>query len=912
MTAIPTPGEITTVAGVPECLRKIRQWIIWKPVLRGKKLTKVPVAYFNPLGDNVNAHDPQNWCSFDDAVAVMQANPKFGIGLVLDGTGIICLDYDNHAGDDPDAVRNGAAFTADLMLEHPTYAEYSLQGGGKHIFYRAVLPHGRTGGLIDPLNVEIYAAQFIAITGNNVIGSCPVVADGQAIVDSWNLPPPVASTDHIEPTTALGRRLDYTDAEVISTMMVRRTSIFKMMSSTDDLPDRSTAYAQIVGDLDKITGDPRQIDRIIRKCPFFKNAYNSGKYEQTPRWLGKFNCGSMLEYWLQQARRENTESIPYAEVITPERMAFLRQVGDAISRRSAEVKEEFRKEMITTAVTDIQLNYDVRADDPVAQLHFLLEDNIPGTYDELTIPPGAVGEFVNALGTMLVGPRLTYALPAVIATLSGYLGQTFKTPDFEMGLVNHFVIAGQMNTGKTTTMAVFNKAIDLALSGWYRNPNKPTSILPESETRFAQLTRRMISTRAASVQGLFDTVSNLGSAVWFADEAETQIELMSSTTPHGVALKAFYKQTFDQSQALSSTSLDSSRASTNLGMTPIINMTLPTYFSCTSEVFENIGTKELIDGTYSRVNMIYDERPMDSKGMSGSRLHQGLPYEFAKIMQRIATIADDTAKAYDQDGLTTLMKQTIGAKAEKTKDDFRAQFEHNKRRGAEKVVRMEFSPEAEALHERISALCRRLGHDANPHVGKWPSHYQILARTDILPVMIAGVLAACDMMQQWVRDVPTLSSVTLDDRGAEQPFDVRKGMPQVVVHERHLQWAFEFVMYWRMQFFKAWDQGKIAVQMSDDEIVMERVLVNALRSKEAVRVDDTAWAPQSYVVRQSKQVAPFKTADIAGRSAGRAGSTMMAHQTLDRMVLNGRVLRAKPAELGLNKREVLISLAKDQ
>jgi hypothetical protein len=116
-------------------------------------------------------------------------------------------------------------------------------------------------------------------------------------------------------------------------------------------------------------------------------------------------------------------------------------------------------------------------------------------------------------------------------------------------------------------------------------------------------------------------------------------------------------------------------------------------------------------------------------------------------------------------------------------------------------------------------------------------------------------------------------------------------MPQVTIEEWHLQWAFEFVMHWRMRFFKAWDQGKIAVRMSDDEIVMERVITQALRSKEGRVIDGTRWAPLGYVVRQAKLVAPFKQADDGARTLGRAASTEMAHKTIARMLELGVVLR---------------------
>lgn len=899
MTQIPSPGNVTNVVGIPDDLRRINQWIVWKPVLRGKKLTKVPVSYAFPTGEPIDAQDQLYWCTFDEAVEVIQRDPRFGIGLVLRGTGILCIDYDDHEGDDKEAVARGAEYMAFLRSERPTYSEYSISGKGQHAFIRGVLPHNRITGEIDHLNWEVYAQQFIAITGLNTIGSAPFIADGQDIVDAWKLPAPVAGAGDIAATTALGRRLDYTDAEVISTMMVRRASIFSMMSSSSDLADRSTAFAQIIGDLDKITGDPNQVDRIIRKCPFMRNGYNAEKYDQQPKWLAKYKSANMLEYWLKQAREDNTDSIPYAEVLTPARIEFLKRVGDAIAyRTTVEAPEQLKQNLLSVAATPADVIHDVKADTPVARLMFVLEEQFGGTFDELTIPPGACGKFVDALAPMLTGPRLTYALPAVISTLSGYLGQTFKLPGYGLGLVNHFIIAGQMNTGKTSTMSVFNSAINDALSGWIRNPNKPTAKMPTGE--IPPLHRRLIESRASSVQGLFDNLAHIGAATWFADEAESQIELMSSNTPLGISLKAFYKQTFDRSKADEITQLDLSRASAREGSPGIINMTLPSYWSCTSEVFQRLGEKELVDGTYSRVNMIYDEEPMSSSAEDEIGLYKGLPGHLAHLIQKMAFIADDTASAYDQPALAAKLKEAQNNKdGTVTKDTYRKLLETNKRAGMQKCVELVYSAEANDLRRKFASLCRQLGHDANPHIGKWPTHYQILARTDMLPLMVAGVLACCDALWHWDTAIPPSDS------------EWRTRMPQVVVSGAHMQWAFEFVMHWRLRLFKAWDQGKIAVTMSQDEVVMERLIQNALTHTQSIRNDGTIWIPYSYAVNLAVRVEPFKHADNAGRTTGRSGATEMARRTLDRMILDDKIVCAKGTDIGLSFVKKLISLRRD-
>ena len=897
MLQIPTPGTIVNVSGIPEDLRRINQWVVWKPMLRKSKLVKVPVSYAYPLGDNINAHDPMYWTTFDEAVSVMHADPRFGIGLVLDGTGLICLDYDDHHGDDVDAVRNGAAFMADIQLSFPTYVERSLQGQGKHSFYRATLPHGRTGGMIEQLNLEIYAAQFIAITGNVVVGAPSYVANGQVLVDAWNLPPPVASADSIEATTRDGRYLTADDEQIILTLKMRRESTYNMMSNGTDLSDRSTAYAQIIGDLDKVTGDPRQIDRIIRGAPFFRNGYNSEKYDQSPRWLAKYDCASMLEYWLKQARKDNNDTLQLYMPVTPEQRAFMDEV---VRNTLARQKEEVKKELVSAVVTQQDVAHDVKSDSPIARLHYVLEDEVGGDFDRLSVPPGIVGQFVNALAPMLTGARLTYVIPAVISTLSGYLGQTFKIPGPQIGLVNQFIIAGQMNTGKTSTMNVLENAIDAALDGWYRNPDRPTKLKSDGDHPLTH-NRRILKTRAASAHGIFDTLSRIGASTWFADEAESQIDLMSSGQPLGVSLKAFLKEAFDASNPTKQTTLDASRANTREGVPDILNMTLPMYWSCTSEVFQRLGLKEMIDGLYSRINMIYDEKPMDAEVSDLITVHKGLPKNLMQIMQRIALIADHTASAYDQAGLAKMLKDiqsSKGAEGSPTKEDYRKKIQVCKRAGEALCVDLDFSSDqkAEALRKRIDKVCQRLGHDANPHVGAWPEHYQILARTNMLPMMVAGVLAACDAIAKWDLKIPPEQS------------DWRKTMPQVVVTAEHLQWSFEMVMHFRLRLFKAWDSGKIAVKMSDDETVYLRCLEKCLANGTHVQtIEGTLWVEEHFLVDQVVRREPFKTADTVGRNSGRSAGRMMVKDTQKRLHEVGRIIVAKASDLGLQSRSVLVS-----
>lgn len=325
---LPRPGTITNIVGIPQDLRNIPQWVLWKPLLKDGKVAKVPCF----LGsDGIDHTNPANWRSFDAVVADMQSDPhgRYGIGLVLAGSGIICIDHDDHPGGDEQAVREGAETIREMLVPHPTYAETSISGKGQHVFYRGILPHGRTYGGVSQYSFEIYSDRFIAITGNTTSawGAPTPVADGQVIIDAWKLPEIARGAPTIAPTVALGRRLDLEDRDVINTLRLRRPTQFAILNSPAVMtPKRGGRFMEIIGDLDKITGDPAQIDRIIRKMPAYSNAYNRERYDESENWLAKKNLANMFEYWLTHARNSNTESIPALEYITEERREFLNSV----------------------------------------------------------------------------------------------------------------------------------------------------------------------------------------------------------------------------------------------------------------------------------------------------------------------------------------------------------------------------------------------------------------------------------------------------------------------------------------------------------------------------------------------------------------------------------------------------------
>jgi primase-polymerase (primpol)-like protein len=87
-----------------------------------------------------------------------------GVGFVLDGDGIVCLDLDHVIRPDGSLVPWAAEL---LALLPPTYIEVSVSGAGLHVFGFGQLPAGgRRLPRPDGTGLEVYGdGRFIATTG---------------------------------------------------------------------------------------------------------------------------------------------------------------------------------------------------------------------------------------------------------------------------------------------------------------------------------------------------------------------------------------------------------------------------------------------------------------------------------------------------------------------------------------------------------------------------------------------------------------------------------------------------------------------------------------------------------------------------------------------------------------------------
>ena len=168
-----TPFIPVVPENIPEELKVLRQWVVWRGVRREDRMTKVP--YGVATGRKASSTDPDTWCPFEDALAFYTAGNADGIGFVfaMEG-GIVGVDLDKCVGDAGEVAPPAESIVRAL----DSYTEFSVSGKGLHVLLKGTLPKGKRKGPI-----EIYpSARYFTVTGH-VYGEQGELRENQAALD---------------------------------------------------------------------------------------------------------------------------------------------------------------------------------------------------------------------------------------------------------------------------------------------------------------------------------------------------------------------------------------------------------------------------------------------------------------------------------------------------------------------------------------------------------------------------------------------------------------------------------------------------------------------------------------------------------------------------------------------------------
>ena len=164
------PFDVESVSiNVPDCLQRLRQWVLWHAVERDGKTTKVPVDCW---GNNAKVSDDTTWAGFQDVLQAYNPGRHAGIGFVFRrGGGVAGADLDGCR--DPQTGQVGD-WALPLIERLRGYWEVSPSGTGLKCFFPCAatfrgknvkLPgvpagHGKQPG------IEVYCeGRYFAVTG---------------------------------------------------------------------------------------------------------------------------------------------------------------------------------------------------------------------------------------------------------------------------------------------------------------------------------------------------------------------------------------------------------------------------------------------------------------------------------------------------------------------------------------------------------------------------------------------------------------------------------------------------------------------------------------------------------------------------------------------------------------------------
>jgi primase-polymerase (primpol)-like protein len=144
-----------------------------KPNWVRRSARKVPIT---TRWNAASVTDPSTWTTHQKAC---RSTAGVGVGFVLDGSGIVCIDLDHCIADSVIAP-----WAQDILDRLPrTFIEVSPSGTGLHIFGRGHVSTGRRIRREDGAAIEIYGdRRFIAMTGVRYESAPAVLADLSGVI----------------------------------------------------------------------------------------------------------------------------------------------------------------------------------------------------------------------------------------------------------------------------------------------------------------------------------------------------------------------------------------------------------------------------------------------------------------------------------------------------------------------------------------------------------------------------------------------------------------------------------------------------------------------------------------------------------------------------------------------------------
>lgn len=615
---------------IPTELKQLRQWVIWRAEIREQgpgeerksRLTKVPYQPLNPQY-GASSTNPNHWATFEQAFAVVCNNPALNYGL-----GFVFTEHDEYFGIDLDDGENvpleyrerRQQYVNEIWANTTSYAELSPSKRGCHIICK-----GRwsiKGRRIEELQMEFYpSGRFFTMTGD-VIEGRDKITDEQNLLDSLlaSLTANQRTNDTVslEITTEFGRQLDLTDQEVLQRAMLS-DGFAKFFNAIEGAQpgEWSKSYFQLVIRLDRITGDPAQIWRVLKDSPFVTQTPPARDGQKRP-----YKAHRTFNSTLRRARQYNLTEMPDMErgrSLADQLLAAIRKRDEA--ERLAITEEAIAREELHEGMSK--------------EAAGLLKRFPPLTENDLTTvyPPGMMGFLVAELERMTDYSFTKYMIPAAFAFVSGVTSRRYKVGRINgMGINLNFLLGGPPSSGKSQVINTV-QSVDAYLTANVSNIQ-------------ARNSHRFVDVSTSSAQAVHAMFLKMPSGAWFVDECKAQLrKLKDDGSKVDEQLKDYINKIYDASKQTKMIEPPMSReGNKNKVSDPITNLGISTFWTTVTESIE-INTADATSGYLSRLIVIRH----NGRGGTRKQEHEVTSMLPAVLLDRLALLYNltfETDEAY--------------------------------------------------------------------------------------------------------------------------------------------------------------------------------------------------------------------------------------------------------------------------
>ena len=268
-------------AKIPNGLKALPQWVVWKWGPAEPKPNKVPYNPHNPK-KKASPTNPKTWATFQEAVETYKTH-------AFDGVGFVFFKDDTFTGVDLDNCRDAEtgeleAWAQQIVGQLNSYGEVSPSGTGVHIFVQASLPpKGRKKG-----QIEMYdASRFFCMTGNHLPNTPPTIelrsdqlARLHAQVFGKSKMPLSSSNGNHDTTRNCNKKLD-DDKLLEKARNAKNGHKFSVLwnGNTSAYQSDSEADLALCGQLAFWTGgDEQRMDRMFRQSGLMRPKWDESHY----------------------------------------------------------------------------------------------------------------------------------------------------------------------------------------------------------------------------------------------------------------------------------------------------------------------------------------------------------------------------------------------------------------------------------------------------------------------------------------------------------------------------------------------------------------------------------------------------------------------------------------------------------